>query len=45
MSRPPLPNGSWGVISTRVEKTDTRGGPITYLSKARMRDHDGHVRP
>ncbi|MDX2973530.1 hypothetical protein [Kribbella solani] len=45
MSRPPLPIGTWGSISTRVEKTDAKGKPITYLAKARIRDHDGHVRP
>ncbi|MFD3400067.1 helix-turn-helix domain-containing protein [Kribbella sp. NPDC058693] len=45
MSRPPLPIGSWGKISTRVEKTDGKGKPVTYLSKARIRDHDGCVRP
>lgn len=45
MSRPPLPLGTWGSISTRIEKTDARGKPVTYLSKARIRDHDGHVRP
>ncbi|MGW6195537.1 helix-turn-helix domain-containing protein [Kribbella sp. NPDC055110] len=45
MSRPPLPIGTWGRISTRVEKTDAKGKPITYLAKARIRDHDGHVRP
>ncbi|WP_405072003.1 hypothetical protein OG558_22175 [Kribbella sp. NBC_01510] len=45
MSRPPLPIGTWGSISTRVEKTDAKGKPVTCLSKARIRDHDGHVRP
>jgi integrase len=45
MSRPPLPIGTWGNISTRIEKTDAKGKPVTYLSKARIRDHDGHVRP
>ncbi|WUJ67993.1 N-terminal phage integrase SAM-like domain-containing protein [Kribbella soli] len=45
MSRPPLRLGTWGSISTRIEKTDARGKPVTYLSKARIRDHDGHVRP
>jgi hypothetical protein len=45
MSRPPLPIGTWGNISTRIEKTDGKGKPVTYLSKARIRDHDGHVRP
>jgi hypothetical protein len=41
----PLPIGSWGNISTRIEKTDAKGKPVTYLSKAGIRDHDGHVRP
>ncbi|MFI7067060.1 helix-turn-helix domain-containing protein [Kribbella sp. NPDC050124] len=45
MSRPPLPIGTWGKISTRVEKTDVKGKPVTYLAKARIRDHDGYVRP
>ena len=27
MSRPPLPIGTWGNISTRVEKTDAKGKP------------------
>ena len=33
MSRPPLPIGTWGSISTRVEKTDAKGKPITYLAR------------
>jgi integrase len=45
MSRPPLPIGTWGNISTHIEKTDAKGKPVTYLAKARIRDHDGHVRP
>ncbi|WP_165552907.1 helix-turn-helix domain-containing protein [Kribbella speibonae] len=44
MSRPPLEIGSWGKISSRVDKTDDRGKPIRYLSKANFRDHDGLVR-
>jgi integrase len=44
MSRPPLPVGTWGSISTRVEKTDTKGRPVRFLSKANFRDHDGRVR-
>ena len=44
MSRPPLPIGTWGSISTRVEKADAKGKPVRYLSKANFRDHDGHVR-
>lgn len=44
MSRPPLPIGTWGSISTRVAKTDEKGKPVSYLSKANFRDHDGHVR-
>jgi integrase len=44
MSRPPLPVGTWGSISTRVAKTDDKGKPVSYLSKANFRDHDGHVR-
>lgn len=45
MSRPPLPIGTWGNLSTRIEKTDAKGKPVTYPSKTRIRDHDGHVRP
>lgn len=44
MSRAPLPIGTWGSISTRVAKTDAKGKPVSYLSKANFRDHDGHVR-
>ena len=44
MSRPPLPVGTWGSISTRVERIDAKGKPVRYLSKANFRDHDGHVR-
>ncbi|MFG1820644.1 helix-turn-helix domain-containing protein [Kribbella sp. NPDC049174] len=44
MSRPPLPIGTWGQISTWVTKTDDKGKPITYKSQAKFRDHDGHVR-
>ena len=44
MSRPPLPVGTWGSISTRVERTDAKGKPVRYLSKANFRDHDGRVR-
>lgn len=36
--------GSWGSISSRINKTDDKGRPIRYLSKANFRDHDGHVR-
>src|SRR4051794_13991616 len=45
MSRPPLPLGSWGSISTSVERTDDKGRPVAYRAKAKFRDHDGHVRP
>lgn len=44
MSRAPLPIGTWGSISTRVAKTNAKGKPVNYLSKANLRDHDGHVR-
>ncbi|WP_405065133.1 helix-turn-helix domain-containing protein [Kribbella sp. NBC_01510] len=44
MSRPPLPVGTWGSISTRVERTDAKSKPVRYLSKANFRDHDGRVR-
>ena len=44
MSRSPLPIGTWGSISTRVERTDDKGKPVAYRSKAKFRDHDGHVR-
>jgi integrase len=44
MSRPPLPVGTWGSISTCVERIDAKGKPVRYLSKANFRDHDGHVR-
>ena len=44
MSRAPLPIGTWGSISTRVVKTDAKGKPVRYLSKANFRDHDGQVR-
>jgi len=45
MSRPPLPLGSWGSISTSVERTDGKGKPVAFRAKAKFRDHDGHVRP
>jgi len=38
------PSAPGGSISTRVERTDAKGKPIRYLSKANFRDHDGHVR-
>ena len=44
MSRAPLPIGTWGSISTRVEKIDAKGKPVSFLSKANFRDHDGRVR-
>ncbi|GAB2679523.1 helix-turn-helix domain-containing protein [Kribbella swartbergensis] len=44
MSRPPLPIGTWGSISTRLEKNGAKGKPLRYLSKANFRDHDGRVR-
>ncbi|MEU4291872.1 helix-turn-helix domain-containing protein [Kribbella sp. NPDC026596] len=44
MSRSPLPIGTWGSISTSVERTDDKGKPVAYRSKAKFRDHDGHVR-
>src|SRR4051794_14532285 len=44
MSRPPLPIGSWGSISTSVERTDDKGKPSAYRAKTKFRDHDGHVR-
>jgi integrase len=44
MPRSPLPIGTWGSISTRVERTDDKGKPLAYRSKANFRDHDGHVR-
>ena len=44
MARAPLPIGTWGSISTRVEKTDAKGKAVSYLSKANFRDHDGRVR-
>jgi len=31
--------------SSEVERTDEKGKPASYRSKARFRDHDGHVRP
>jgi hypothetical protein len=33
------------VISTSIERTDEKGKRVSYWSKARFRDHDGHVRP
>jgi len=45
MPRHPLPIGTWGRISTSIERTDENGKPVSYRSKARFRDHDGHVRP
>jgi hypothetical protein len=45
MPRHPLPIGTWGRISTSIERTDEKGKPGSYRSKARFRDHDGHVRP
>ncbi|TDO47147.1 phage integrase family protein [Kribbella sp. VKM Ac-2527] len=44
MSRPPLPIGSWGSISTSVERTDDKDRPVAYRAKTKFRDHDGHVR-
>ncbi|WP_327633063.1 hypothetical protein OHB24_23950 [Kribbella sp. NBC_00482] len=44
MSRPPLPIGTWGSISTIVERTDDKGKPVAYRAKTKFRDHDGHVR-
>lgn len=44
MSRPPLPIGTWGSISTKVLKTDKNGKPVKHQSQAKFRDHDGHVR-
>ncbi|MFF0270027.1 hypothetical protein [Kribbella sp. NPDC004536] len=44
MARPPLPIGSWGSISTSVERTDDKGRPVAYRAKTKFRDHDGHVR-
>jgi integrase len=44
MSRPPLPIGSWGEISTWVAQTDDKDKPVKYKSQAKFRDHDGHVR-
>ena len=43
MSRPPLPIGTWGSISTSIERTD-KEKPVAYRSKAKFRDHDGHIR-
>jgi hypothetical protein len=34
MPRSPLPIGTWGSISTRVERTDDKGKPLAYRSKA-----------
>jgi integrase len=45
MPRHPLPIGTWGRISTSIERTDEKGKPVSYRSKARFRDHDDHVRP
>ncbi|TCC55369.1 site-specific integrase [Kribbella pittospori] len=45
MARPPLPIGTWGSISTSVERTDGKGKPAAYRAKAKFRDHDGYVRP
>jgi hypothetical protein len=44
MSRPSLPIGTWGSISTSVERTDDKGRPAAYRAKTKFRDHDGHVR-
>ena len=44
MSRPPLPIGTWGSISTNVIETDNNGTPIKRQSQAKFRDHDGVVR-
>ena len=44
MSRPQLPIGSWGSISTKVIETDKNGKPSKHRSQAKFRDHDGHVR-
>ena len=45
MARPPLPIGTWGSISTSVERTDDKGKPAAYRAKAKFRDRDGYVRP
>ncbi|WP_328522632.1 helix-turn-helix domain-containing protein [Kribbella sp. NBC_00359] len=44
MSRPPLPIGTWGSISTKVIKTDKNGKPVKHQSQTKFRDHDGRVR-
>ncbi|GAA0943424.1 hypothetical protein GCM10009554_36640 [Kribbella koreensis] len=44
MARPPLPIGTWGRISTKVMKTDTKGKPVSVRAKTNFRDHDGQVR-
>jgi hypothetical protein len=44
MSRAPLPLGSWGSISTSVERTDNKGKPAAYRAKTKFRDHDGRTR-
>jgi integrase len=44
MSRPPLPIGTWGSISTKVTKTDKNRKPVKHQSQAKFRDHDGRVR-
>jgi hypothetical protein len=44
MSRPPLPIGTWGSISTKVIKTDKNSKAVKHQSQTKFRDHDGHVR-
>jgi integrase len=44
MARPAPPIGSWGKISTKVTKTDSRGKSISHVTKANFRNSDGHVR-
>ncbi|TDX03532.1 helix-turn-helix domain-containing protein [Kribbella sp. VKM Ac-2566] len=44
MSRPPLPIGTWGSISTKVIKTDKNGKPVKHQAQTKFCDHDGHVR-
>ena len=41
MSRPPLPIGTWGGISTRIEKTDMNGKPAKHQSQTKFRDCGG----
>ena len=40
MSRPPLPIGTWGKISSKPTQADKNGRPTKHLAHAKFRGHD-----